>query len=224
MSRSVRFAGSAFSLPPASATFNSLAIPREGVYPSRLWCYDARVMIYSKQQLWERFKKYYCEFPTLGVALDLSRTNVSDEFFAKMELRMQKAFADMAALEAGAIANPDEGRMVGHYGLRNPGLAPNQDIRRAIEETLAEIKAFAADVQVRPYVWSSLNQARQRKPEMACSKPSGPMKKLGFLLGNTLWQSQANPVNWITTRLRTIGFGLSRCGIGSAGEPANYRL
>ena len=42
-----------------------------------------------------------------------------------MEPRMQKAFADMAALEAGAIANPDEKRMVGHYWLRNPALGAN---------------------------------------------------------------------------------------------------
>jgi glucose-6-phosphate isomerase len=103
-------------------------------------------MIHSKQQLWERFKKYYTEFPTLGLALDLSRMDVSDEFFAEMEPRMQKAFADMGALEAGAIANPDENRMVGHYWLRNPALCPDTEIRRQIEETLAQIKAFAADV------------------------------------------------------------------------------
>ena len=29
----------------------------------------------------------------------------------------------MAALEKGAIANPDENRMVGHYWLRAPDLA-----------------------------------------------------------------------------------------------------
>ena len=30
-------------------------------------------MSYSKPQLWQRFQKYYTEFPTLGLALDLSR-------------------------------------------------------------------------------------------------------------------------------------------------------
>ncbi len=81
-------------------------------------------MNYSKQEWWERFQKYCTEFPTLGLAVDLSRMNVDDAFFAKMEPRMQKAFADMVALEGGAIANPDENRMVGHYWLRNPSLAP----------------------------------------------------------------------------------------------------
>ena len=43
----------------------------------------------------------------------------------------------MKALEAGAIANPDEQRMVGHYWLRAPALAPDADRRAAIEATLA---------------------------------------------------------------------------------------
>ena len=72
--------------------------------------------------------------------------NVDDAFFAAMEPRMQKAFADMAALEKGAIANPDENRMVGHYWLRNPALAPTPEIRKEIEETIAKIKDFAAKV------------------------------------------------------------------------------
>src|SRR5882762_7907816 len=42
----------------------------------------------SKQQSWEQFKKYYFEFPKLGLAVDLSRMNVSDEFFATMDLPM----------------------------------------------------------------------------------------------------------------------------------------
>jgi len=103
-------------------------------------------MTYTKLQWWERFQKYRTEFPQVGVAVDLSRMNVSDEFFAKMEAPAQKAFADMDALEKGAIANPDENRMVGHYWLRNPALAPTPDIRNEIEKTLANIKQFVADV------------------------------------------------------------------------------
>ena len=60
------------------------------------------------------FPKYYTEFPELGLAIDLSRMNVDDAFFEAMEPRIQKAFTDMDALEKGAIANPDENRMVGH--------------------------------------------------------------------------------------------------------------
>jgi len=119
----------------------------KGVYPSRPQCRAGHcVMIYSKQELWQRFKKYYIEFPTLDLALDLSRMNVSEEFFADMGSRIQEAFASMMALEGGAIANPDEGRMVGHYWLRNPALAPNPSIRKEIEDTIVGIKSFAAEV------------------------------------------------------------------------------
>jgi glucose-6-phosphate isomerase len=103
-------------------------------------------MNYTKLQWWERFQKYYTEFPELGLAIDLSRMSVDDAFFQSMEPRIQKAFADMDALEAGAIANPDEKRMVGHYWLRNAALAPTPEIRREIEETHAKIKTFAAKI------------------------------------------------------------------------------
>jgi len=100
----------------------------------------------TKLQWWERFQKYYTEFHEAGLAVDLSRMNVTDEFFAGMESRVRKALADMTALEKGAIANPDENRMVGHYWLRNPALAPTPEIRKEIEETTDQIKDFAAKV------------------------------------------------------------------------------
>ena len=103
-------------------------------------------MNYNKLQWWERFQKYYTEFPGVGLAVDLSRMNVDDAFFAGMEPKIQKAFAEMRALEAGAIANPDEKRMVGHYWLRNPALAPTPEIRLEIEQTLEKIKEFAAKI------------------------------------------------------------------------------
>jgi glucose-6-phosphate isomerase len=45
----------------------------------------------------------------------------------------ETAIAAMRALEAGALANPDEGRQVGHYWLRAPTLAPESSQRDAIE-------------------------------------------------------------------------------------------
>lgn len=95
---------------------------------------------------WSRFKEYYYENPSLGFGLDISRIPFPAEFLQKMEGPMQKAFADMAALENGAIANPDENRMVGHYWLRNAALAPSDELRDAIRDTLAYIKAFARQV------------------------------------------------------------------------------
>src|SRR5207253_4617134 len=66
--------------------------------------------------------------------------------FEKMQPNVDKAFAAMQELEAGTIANPDEGRMVGHYWLRNSALAPSAELRADIEQTNKRIKEFAADV------------------------------------------------------------------------------
>ncbi len=100
----------------------------------------------SKLQLWQRFQKYYTEYPGIGLSLDISRVRFPDEYFSSMKPRLDRGFADMDKLEHGAIANPDENRMVGHYWLRNPSLAPSQEIRAGIETTLADIKTFAAQV------------------------------------------------------------------------------
>jgi glucose-6-phosphate isomerase len=93
--------------------------------------------------MWKRFRETYFEFPSIGLATDLSRTHLPDGFYRSLGERLQAAFAAMDQLETGAIANPDEKRMVGHYWLRNPALAPNAEIRGEIERTLAAIKTFA---------------------------------------------------------------------------------
>ncbi len=95
---------------------------------------------------WERFKQYHHPYPELGLSLDLSRLPLPDDFLSSQESAMQKAFAAMAELESGAIANPDENRMVGHYWLRNAALAPTSELQAAITDTLAAIKTFAAAV------------------------------------------------------------------------------
>ncbi|MDB6121446.1 MAG: pgi, partial [Pedosphaera sp.] len=63
-----------------------------------------------------------------------------------MKTPIQKALIAMAELEKGGIANPDERRMVGHFWLRSPALAPTKTIQKEIEDTLAAIKEFAAQV------------------------------------------------------------------------------
>ncbi len=95
---------------------------------------------------WSRFKSHFCHHAGLGFSLDVSRMAFPDEFLATMAPRMTQAFADMAALEKGAIANPDEQRMVGHYWLRAPQLAPTPELTREITTRLESILAFAARV------------------------------------------------------------------------------
>lgn len=96
--------------------------------------------------LWNRYKTHLFHDPETGLMVDISRMNFDDGFLAAMEPAMQKAFAEMAALESGAIANPDEGRMVGHYWLRTPSLAPAGGIASEIADTMWKIKEFASAV------------------------------------------------------------------------------
>jgi glucose-6-phosphate isomerase len=100
-----------------------------------------------------RFLAHLYHDENLGIWLDVSRIHFADSFFQTMEPRIQAAFAEMASLEAGGIANPDEKRRVGHYWLRAPALAPEQALRAAIEGTNARLLEFAADVhaaRIRP--------------------------------------------------------------------------
>ncbi|KAG6531399.1 hypothetical protein ZIOFF_005205 [Zingiber officinale] len=96
--------------------------------------------------LWHRYVDWLYQHKELGLFLDVSRIGFTDEFFDLMEPRLQKAFVAMQDLEKGAIANPDEGRMVGHYWLRNSKLAPTSFLRLQIENTLDSICKFANDV------------------------------------------------------------------------------
>ncbi|WP_437934721.1 glucose-6-phosphate isomerase [Sorangium sp. So ce341] len=101
----------------------------------------------------DRFRDHLFHDGSLGLWLDVSRIRFEKDFFATMDPRIQAALAEMAALEGGSIANPDEGRRVGHYWLRAPELAPEAALRAAIEATNARILSFAADVhaaRVRP--------------------------------------------------------------------------
>src|SRR5438309_8199822 len=96
--------------------------------------------------LWQRFQKYFLRYNEIGLTIDISRMRFPDDFLQSMGLRAQRAFSEMRQLESGAIANADERRMVGHYWLRNPALAPSASLRWDIEETNARIKKFAAEV------------------------------------------------------------------------------
>jgi glucose-6-phosphate isomerase len=95
---------------------------------------------------WERYKQYYCAPAGVDLTLDISRMAFADSFLEKMEPRLQDAYSAMQALEKGAIANPDEGRMVGHYWLRTPALAPSVELSEAITEAIDEIKRFSSEI------------------------------------------------------------------------------
>ncbi len=98
------------------------------------------------QTSWQKYLDSLYRNEALGLTVDISRMGFPEGFFAEMQPRWEAAHRAMGELEAGAIANPDEGRQVGHYWLRAPELAPSAEVRREIEETLAAVRAFAAQV------------------------------------------------------------------------------
>lgn len=96
--------------------------------------------------LWQRYQDWLYYDENLGFYVDVSRIRFDSAFIEKMRAPLAKAFHEMDALEQGAIANPDEGRMVGHYWLRDPDRAPTPEIQQEIVETLDRIEAFARKI------------------------------------------------------------------------------
>lgn len=100
----------------------------------------------SNQMLWQRFQDWLYYHEGLGVYVDISRMSFGDDLAQHLAPKFASAFDALAALESGAIANPDEGRMVGHYWLRDPELAPTEAIRQAIREDLEQVEIFVRQV------------------------------------------------------------------------------
>ena len=96
--------------------------------------------------LWDRFQKYYIRHPQLGFSLDISRMRFGDGFFAGTFPLAKRAFDSMKDLEAGAVVNPDEKRMVGHYWLRSPQLAPTPELRAEITDCNNAIQKFVREI------------------------------------------------------------------------------
>lgn len=96
--------------------------------------------------LWQRFQTLLWYDDELGIWLDPSRMALAQADLQDLAPRLGQAFEAMAALEAGGIANPDEGRMVGHYWLRAPGRAPEPGIGSSITAEVDRIAAFARSV------------------------------------------------------------------------------
>lgn len=101
-------------------------------------------MIMSTLNPWKSLRELAFFDPSSGFFLDLSRSGADNAVLS--DAFMQKAFEAMDSLEEGAISNPDEKRMVGHYWLRNFRKAPTEELRSAISGTLDRIKEFSSAV------------------------------------------------------------------------------
>ncbi len=81
-----------------------------------------------------------------ALELDLSDAGLTAEDLDAAAPRLDAALTAMEALEAGALANPDEGRRVGHYWLRDPQRAPEPALSAAISASWDQIDRFSAAV------------------------------------------------------------------------------
>jgi glucose-6-phosphate isomerase len=103
--------------------------------------------------LWQRYQDWLYYHEGLGFYVDISRIRFDQAFVTQITPKLEQAFEAMAALEHGAIANPDENRMVGHYWLRDPELAPTPDLKQEIISALEQLETFAQKIhagEIRP--------------------------------------------------------------------------
>lgn len=95
---------------------------------------------------WNHFCQSYLDNESLDLALDISKVPLKDGFLDSFEDKFNAAYLHMKGLEKGDIANPDEGRMVGHYWLRNSELAPSKELKKDIDSAIAAVKKFSASI------------------------------------------------------------------------------
>ncbi len=100
----------------------------------------------DKLQLWQRYQDWLYYNQKLNLYVDVSRMNFDEGFYTSMKAKFAHAFDSVEKLEQGAIANPDENRMVGHYWFRNTDIAPNQEIKQEINETLTQLTEFTKKI------------------------------------------------------------------------------
>lgn len=95
---------------------------------------------------WSRFCDLLWHHDPLGLWVDVSRMALTAAEMQNLQAPLAQAFEAMEALEKGAIANPDEGRQVGHYWLRQPDLAPDRSVADHIAAEVRRLQSFGHDV------------------------------------------------------------------------------
>ncbi|MFN9645786.1 MAG: glucose-6-phosphate isomerase [Cyanobacteriota bacterium] len=101
----------------------------------------------DQASLWQRFQSLLWYDPSLGLWLDASRMALSTADLQALQGRCDASFQAMAELEAGAIANRDEHRQVGHYWLRDPQRAPTPEVRDLISGEIDRLDRFGREVR-----------------------------------------------------------------------------
>ncbi len=97
-------------------------------------------------QKWKDFKTSLFFSPETELMVDWAGMEIEESYLQEMAPKIRAALDGMEALEGGAIANPDEERMVGHYWLRSSALAPTASLAVLIEESIEKVEKFASAV------------------------------------------------------------------------------
>ncbi len=100
----------------------------------------------NKELQWQRFSELLWYSQELGMWLDISRMKITSADLKDLDQPFKKAFKAIHELESGFIANKDESRMVGHYWLRTPELAPSDDLKNSIHSQISKIEEFGNSV------------------------------------------------------------------------------
>ena len=100
----------------------------------------------NPQFQWDRFCNFLWFDKGLDIWIDISRMKIDFKDLEGLKPLFDKANKSMKDLEQGVIANKDENRLVGHYWLRNPGLAPNNDISFNIKKEIQAINDFGEKI------------------------------------------------------------------------------
>ncbi|MEM7010447.1 MAG: glucose-6-phosphate isomerase [Verrucomicrobiota bacterium] len=98
---------------------------------------------------WKRYQDYHLTYDSLQFTLDYSRMLFDEHYIDRLRPKCEAAlkFA-LEEVEGGKIANPDEGRQVGHYWLRNSSIVPDEfaEYRELIDEDVVAAADFASEV------------------------------------------------------------------------------
>jgi glucose-6-phosphate isomerase len=89
----------------------------------------------------------FCNELTESIIFDCSYCNIPEKnIHDKLSFEITTALNEMSELENGLISNKDENRMVGHYWLRTPEIAPEASITSEINNVIEQIVTYAKQV------------------------------------------------------------------------------
>ena len=106
---------------------------------------------------WDRFCDLLWFNDQLDMWIDVSRMNLNSCDIDSIKQNFIKAILSMEEIEKGSIANKDENRLVGHYWLRSPDMAPTEDLTNAINNEISAIRDFGRDI-LNGYIKTSSNK------------------------------------------------------------------